>query len=509
MRTSPGSKNFDVGFQSDIARDQLAGNAAFRLKDYIPQNEAPLRKRGGYGYATADLNGISASAAGGGLGWAPFQDDPYLLICTDTGKVIRAPTPSSSSGVLIAAGGPLTMTHRPFWHRDRMILPASMKTAAFTPKKVYSTGPTTYALADIGGTPPQARVGASWGDYLILANGYLAGTLYTRRLWWSSAGNSDVWSTGAGGSWTDFDDAILRVLPMRDFILVWGYSMTWMLRGDTPPPGGNMDIDDLFIGNGTFDGRTVTTYRDSALWANSTGVWKSDGATLTDLCEQGGISLYWKSLVKDLSFDAGWGAAAGILNGHYLISFYNAAGTHVTTLACDLDRAVWTEHSNLKAYMYAERSTGPGTATAVGAEELFFSHLSLPRAGMLSQLWRPTSTNENDADGTAVQPVLETPYYKLNAASLKRLSRVFLTYYLEAGGGAPTLEVDVLLDPWHQTYTLLTPSFPVTPSGLQRLEAFISDKGYGAAFRVRQVGASADTRLAEVELAGHKLEESR
>jgi hypothetical protein len=510
MKTAPGSRNFDLGFQSDVSRDQLRPNAAKRLLDYIPQNEAPLRKRGGYGFGTRDLAEIIGGAAhASGVGWAPFVGDPYLLVVTDNGGVARAPAPSSSSGVLIGTGGPLDMTHRPFWHNDRMILPASMREAANTPMKVYSTGPTTYALADIGGTPPQARVGANWGDYLLLANGYVSGTLYTRRIWASGVGNSDAWTTGAGGSFADAPGEVLRLVPMRDFIAVFGYESTWILTGDTPPPGGDWAFDDLFVGNGTFDGRTVSVYRDYVLWANSSGVWRSDGATLTNLAEQGGVSIYWQSITKDFSWEQGWDACAGIHKGEYWVSIHDENGVFVATLVCDLDRGVWRENTNIDAHMFAERSTGPGTASAVGAEELFFASNQTPRAGTLAQTWYPDATNQSDADGAAVQPVVETPYYKLSTTSTKRISRVFLTYLLENGGADPELFIDVVFDPWSTDYTQLAPSFPVTTEGIERLEAFVSERGLGAAFRVRQVGASADTRIAEIDLAGHQFEGSR
>jgi hypothetical protein len=510
MKTTLGSQNFDLGFNSDQARDQLRRNAAYRLRDYIPQNEAPLRKRGGYGFGTDDLAGIVAGATfAAGVGWAPFVEDPYLLVVTDNGGVVRAPDPDPTSGVLIGTGGPTDMTHRPFWHSDRMILPASMRAGAANPKKIYSTGGITYAIADIAGTPPQARVGASWGDYLLLANGYVSGTLYTRRIWVSSPGNPDAWTTGAGGSWANAPGEVLRVVPMRDFILVFGYSDVWQLTGDTPPPGGDWAFDDLFVGNGTFDGRSITVYRDYALWANSTGVWKSDGATLTNLVEQGGISVYWRSLLKEFSWEQGWDAAAGMHNGEYYISIHDDSGTFVTTLICDIDRVVWREYTNIDAHMFAERSTGPGTADAIGAEELFFASNAAPRAGTMAQTWFPDATNASDADGTAVEPVLETPYYKVGSQALKRLSRVFMTYALENAGADPELFIDVVLDPWSTDYTELAPSFPVTPNGIDRLDAFISERALGVGFRVRQVGASADTRIAEIELAGHALEDSR
>jgi hypothetical protein len=149
-------------------------------------------------------------------------------------------------------------------------------------------------------------------------------------------------------------------LPLLNTTLVWGYNTVYSLTGDTPPPGGNLARKPLFQKNGTFDGRTVVPWRSYAIWANATGVFSSDGATFTDLTEAGGISNYYRSLVSGFAFTQGWSAVASILADRYVLTIRNAAGTVVTTLVCDLNRKVWTEWTNIQAG--TSRSARPARA---------------------------------------------------------------------------------------------------------------------------------------------------
>lgn len=502
-------RNFDLGFQSDYSRDQLPRGAAYRMRDWIPQLEAPLRKRGGFIFVTSDLNALSSATYMSGVGWAPFEGDPHLISISETGKVYRNTAFTGLTGAFIGTTHGQRMTHRPFWHKDRMILPAQMDAAAANVYKYYDSGGLVYTTAVLGGTPPQAAGGFSYGDYLALFNGYVGGTLYPYRMWFSGVGNPESWVTsGASASYWDFPEEVIAALPLRNVIIVWGYSNTWMLTGDTPPPGGNFARRTLFSGNGTFDGRSVATWREYAIWANNSGVYRTDGATLTDLTKVGGISNYWRALVSAFSFQQGWSAAAGIIRGEYVITIRNAAGALVTTLHCDLDRQTWHESTNINATMYAERSSGPGTATVDGHEELFFSHAAYPRSGALSTLWTPSATYALDGDGTAVLPVLETPFYKLGSEGLKRLRRAYVTYDIRTAGASPYLQAAAIFSPEDAAYENLSPTL-VTTTEQQREPVEVRERALGIGLRLTQVGASADTRLAEIELEGHVLEGSR
>lgn len=477
------------------------------MRDYIPQLGAPARKRGGWSHSSQDLNAIgiqSASTYMTGVGWSPFPDDPHLIGISDLGKLYQIKQYDDTGGTFIADLGFVPLTHKPFWHKDRMIITQGLSGPAATPKKYISTAG-VYSAADLGGTPPQARTGFSWGEWMALANGYVSSVLYNYRIWFSGIALPDSWSPGT--SFWDVPGEIVVAVPMRSVILVWGYSNVWMITGDTPPPGGNLATRDLFQGNGCMDARSLALHREYAIWANNSGVWKTDGATLTDLTESGGISQYWRSLVSTFNQETGWSAAGGVIHGYYIITIFDNNGTYVTTLVCDIDQQSWNEFTNFPAAMYAERSSGPGTATADGHEELFFANRSIPRASLASTCWSPSSANASDADGIAVQPEIETAFSKLETTGLKRVRRVYVTHDVRSAGASPSLAVSVITSPESSSYTSIG-SFPTTTKQ-ERKAVDVRRQTLGVGFKIAQVGASADTRLSEVELEGWPLEESR
>jgi hypothetical protein len=265
----------------------------------------------------------------------------------------------------------------------------------------------------------------------------------------------------------------------------------------------------LWAGQGTFDGRSVVPWRDQAVWANAQGVFMSDGSTLIDLTFQGGISLYYRSLISGFAFSQGWSATGGIYRDRYVLTIRNAAGSVLSTLACDLQRRVWTEWTNFPGGVFAHRSAGPGTSLFGGDEELFFAHTSLPRVGKVSSLWTPSTAFAADADGTAVLPSLETGFYKLDTDALKRLRRLFVGYDIRTAGASPLLQVSAVLSPeLGLAYTALSDILPTT-TRYRRKQVRVGKQGLGLGLKIQQVTASADTRIYDIGIEGHPMDSSR
>lgn len=520
-RTIPLSENFDQGFVSDLSRDELGKSAAFRMRDYIPQLESPLRKRGGWAYGSPDLGaigGTAASVASGG--YLPFPGDGHVVAVSNAGSLYQLKRFDGAGGATVTDTGDTAIVPSwpIFWHKTGTkaygIILAGLSQTGRVPKKYFdTTGAGAYQSQPLGGTPPLARMGFSWGDYLVLGNYYdpTSPTTLTNYRWaFSAVGNPDSWTlSGVNASTWDFPEEIIAGAPVRNAILAWGYDNCHILTGDTPPPGGNLSRKILFAGNGTFDGRSVATWRDYAIWANSAGVYSSDGATLTDLTADGGISVYYRALVQGFAFTQGWSALGGIYRDRYVLTIRNAAGTVVTTLVCDLVRKVWTEWTNVQAALFFHRAAGPGTALIDGSEELFFAHLSQPRLGRVSTLWTPSATYASDGDGTAVLPSLETPYYDMGNESLKRIRNLYLKYDIRTAGASPLLRVSYTLDPTPgAAYTVATPDL-ITTDVQKRRSVRIGKSGLGVGLKIDQVGMSADTRLYGIEAEGHGWEASR
>ena len=537
MQITLAGRNFDAGYKSDIARDQLPLGAAYRMFDWIPQLGAPLRRRGGWAYATGDLSALSACSNAAAVAWVPVPGDPHLMIVSDNGKVFGDRNLTTAVGFFPTGGatGFTSVTQRPFWFADLqgMVILQGLIGTPQAPKKYTGPGGGPYTVAALGGSPPLASVGAAYGDWLLLANGTISGTRYANRIWNSAVGQPEVWNTST--AFFDMPEEVLRVVPLRSTILVFGYRQLWILTGDTPPPGGNWTKLDSFA-TGTMDGRSVVPYRDTVLFANNMGVFQTDGYTITDLAEQGGISQHWQELVSDFNFSIGWSACAGIFQGYYIVVVHDNAGALVTCQVCDIQKRVWFEFSNVNAHMFAERQSGPGTANADGHEELFFAHATTPKAGMLAGCWVPNITA--DGDTAPVEPKIELPFYKLGSTGLKQIRSVWITHDLRAitqsnyakvnstfasytalkagvstygalvhfwDSGAifpPTLRVEGALTP-DGDYSVL--GYLDTTLQEQRRAVWVRKRALGVGLRISQINPSYDAKLVEIEFEARPL----
>ena len=384
------------------------------------------------------------------------------------------------------------------------------------PKKaVLSGGTVTVSQLGPGGTTgaPMARTGFTWGDYLVLGNynDPSNSNALLNNTWAFSpvdAPNS-AWSLGASGATFSFPEEVLAGVPVLNSILVFGYNNCWLWTGDTPPPGGNMARKLLFAGLGTLDGRSCLAWRNYAIWANAAGIYQSDGATLTDLTADGGISVYYRQLISGFAQTQGWSMAAGIYRDHYVLTIRNASNVLVTTLVCDLTRKVWTEWTNINGLLFSQRPAGPGTTLFGGDEELFFAHATQPYVGKVSSLWTPSQTYQADGDGTAVLPVLETPFYRVGAYDQKRIRRVYVGYDLRQGSGGVGLKVSQVLTPEpNASYTTLSPNMPSGTKYIRKNQR-VGKFALGIGFKFELSAAAADAKLYSIEADAHPWEPER
>lgn len=482
------------------------------MVDYIPEDGSPLRKRGGWGLASTDLSALSSCTRMNAVAWAAFPTASHLIAVSDNGKVYRmgpGVTIDGTAGTFVGSITPVPSS-RPFWHKDRIIIPQGIGLTATDPVKYYDSGGSTFTTAAVGGTPPRARMGYSYGDYLALGNGYDPGSAYalnTRRLWYSNVGDPDNWNTSASGSFMDLPDEIVGGVALRTAQLIFGYSVIWIITGSIPPPGGDFVRSTLF-NVGCFDERSIATWREFVIFANASGIWRTDGSTLTDVTKEAGLSILWRALVSGFNYGAGWKAAGGVMFGQYFCTITNAAGTNVVTFVIDLTTMVGTMASNIQTMMYAQRVSSAGTTSEAGSEELFTAWYGGPRATRLSQIWTPASANRNDGDGIAVKPTLETPFYKMGRTEEKRVRNAYVGYDLRDGGEGPKLAVGWALSPELETYTEQAYQFPAGTK-FDRKRVDIRKRAEGFSLKIRQTAASADTRISEIEGEGWPVEASK
>jgi hypothetical protein len=512
--------DFRLGYQSDSPRDSLPSGVAHRMFDFVPSLDVSLDRRGGWEYASKDLNKVASCSAISGLAWAPFSlgtspSAPCLIAVASNGEIFADATGDTTGGTYIANStflGP--MTHSPVFSvaggSEYMVLPAPRGETRDV-GGITSNGSGGYTLTHpIGSGAPQACVAATFGEFLLLANGYISGVNYPNRIWISGVGDATSW-TATGSDFFDIPGEIVAMIQIRAGLIVFGYTNTWLITGDTPPAGGNWDREIIMHGNGCMDARTVAVHQEYVIYANNTGVYKTDGIAPVDLTLEGGIKNRWRSLVSDFTPDEGWSASAGVYGNFYLIVIHDPNGNFVTCQVCDLTREVWFEFTNFPAAMFAYRAAGPGTSTKSSSEELFFASLNEARVNAVSNCFTAASNNPWDDDQNDIEPVLETPYWKPGGASKKQIKQGRFTYDLRMldDRSDPYFGFEYVTSPEDEAaYTPLTSTLPST-SAVSRRSAQIRQRALGLGLRITQHGRSTATRLEDMELDLSLLEASR
>lgn len=464
------------GMQRDASRYDVT---AWNLVDWIPGLGAPLRKRGGWTYGS-DASGGGAVDADA-VSYAPFTTGDKLVLIDNLSALY---TVNLSTNALTSIGTVVQPGQQPFVHRDKLIIPAYDGSVA--PK--YYDGAST--VGNLAGSPPSAKYGCVFKDFSVLA----ATPAQPTALYFSDPGDPTVWDTTNSVWKTSYP--VTGVAPMRNAILIFSSGHTERLRGSIPPPNSDFVLEPAFD-HGCIDARSIATYGDFVIFASTEGVFLTDGAVPVDLTVAGGISTYWRDTMR--SYASGWHIAAGVYAGYYIISIMNNF-SFVDCLVCDLNRRQWFRMANVKGYMF---SHALGTA-----EELYMASAASGRVIKLSSCWNPSGTVKNDADGTAVAPVLETPFYRgltriyrrwVPSQGYETWKNAYLSYDLrDQASDDPTLTLQYIRSPELTSYTTAGAAIPETTKA-SRVVRKLGFRERGIAFKVFQTGASADTVLHSIE----------
>jgi hypothetical protein len=253
------------------------------------------------------------------------------------------------------------------------------------------------------------------------------------------------------------------------------------------------------VGLGDFSSWSFAGTDEFVCFADDSGVHLTDGASVADLTEQGGFKSYWQEVVAPNS--------NGVYSGGFFRGYYFVApndGTEIYVVHVTSRR--WFVFTNIDARCFA-RKTG-------SSEELFFGMNNTARVASLGATFNPTGANEYDADGTAVTPMIETPYYDLGQ-SKSTVRKVFFNYDLrDADNDDPILTASYILSPELTTYTNVVgqggAAYPLPEVAERtRVRRLIRKAAFGIAFKLEQSVGSASTRIYSIESEAHGREDSR
>jgi hypothetical protein len=490
--------DFSLGMRRDDPRDNMAPGSLWDMKDYLLNFGAPLRKRGGWTYESEDFTAARAGASDTytyHVGYIdPSASSASVMVVDSEGFVYRV-NPSSGTSTSIGSPTGSEVIGQSFVHRDLWI--GSVANAeGFRPRTWDGTTYTTTSSP-----VPFSRGGCVYKDYTVIVDGTTGG-LTANRIYFSDPGDPTAWSN-IDVSFFDFSDKVRALVPLRESLFVFTENFVSRLRGNIPPPGTDMALDDPFYPQGVHvqpnEWRAITRAVDEVIWANREGVFISDGAAIEDLTWLGGIRSYWQELIAQ--FTAGQAVIAlGYQNGYLFVTLHSAnpaPPTYLDTLCCDVSRRVWFRLANIRAFDYVG-----------GGGELYFAVDNDQRVGGLVGIFDPDS-NKNDANGIAVVPSIETPFYFANPPGKKSFKRVYVTHRTsDAASDNPLHTVSYIKNPHTTSYTNISRTIDEAAE-MARVRRDLGFNSLGVAFKIVQSNASFETQIYDLEVEAHLRTTSR
>lgn len=467
--------------RQDTPRDQLPSGAVWNLQDFIPQTlGSPLRKRAGWTYQSVDLGSPLTAIAYGNY------TTVNMLVTVHANLQAQTVDPATGVGTLrgSVSSSPIS---KPVLYRDYMMLPAS--NGASSPSVIFRDG----TFATMGGSPPPGKFVAIYKDRVLLAGSNASPT----NVYFSNPGNPNLWDTT--NSFISTSLPVTGLAALRNAVLVFHAGTTERIRGNVPPPNTDMTREPAF-NVGCVDARSIAFYGDNVIWVDQAGVWISDGAVVENMMESGGMQSYWLSLMA--SRTSNWTISGDVMRGAYWLVMMDGS-TLIDCMACRIDSRNWTRMTNVPATMFA-RQIG-------GIEEMYFASPTNNRVCRMSSIFSPTDSTRVDANGVAVTPVLETPYFFGKDYGLKRWKNLFFEFRLDAGTAspAPLVRVSYTADPSGAAYTAFPDTLaPNNASSRTQIPVRIPPSR-GIALKIQQLNQSADFRLHEIAADVHEMEKSR
>lgn len=466
--------DFELGFKQDFSRDDMPHGAVWDVLNYLPRLGAPLRKRGGWSYASNDISATDGTVTNmRAIGWAPgFAAGSRLFGVSQNSKLFKVN--ESTLGVTsVGALSGLPLSAMPFY-RSKLYIPGGPG------NNVWTYDNTT--LAAIGGTNPQTPYMTVYKDRMVGAG--KSGS--ESSLYFSNAGDGGTWDLT--NSFINADYPVVGLASLSSAIMIFTTQGIDLLRGNTPPPGSDM-IRDHKWDIGCLDARSIAYYEDKVIWADDTGLYMTDGATNPEnLCTSAGIRAYWAT--KMSTYDPStWSIGGGVYGDYYMLSVQNS-----TTIVFQI-----LYHVPTRSAYRTDSAVATMFVRAQGSvEELYFASRGSPRLGKISSFFSPTASTKNEASGQPVQPLLDTPYYYYKRGT-KQWVRGYLTHDTrDAASDNPVQQLSYAKSPELTSYTNAGTAMPESTQ-MKRDHRSLGFASEGVSFRIQQTNASSDTRIYAIE----------
>lgn len=404
--------SFSRGIVRDLPRNAIPPGGAYDILDFFVDRPGVAYKRGGSSFQSGELVDEVVVVA---VAAPEYPGDPRVIAIGSDGadRTLYDVTGSSPEPGIDVNGAQPTENPPTVFLSDTigaaMILCDGLDTeddGYYQPQKVYLSGGNV-AVADLGGTPPNARYSCFHLSYLVLANGTAGGEEHQNRLWFSPVPDmEDTWDVD--NAYIDVNGAITGLASVQGVLIVFTRGTCMRVLGSVPPgtTGEDMELQPLG-GVGCIDARSIVQMNNLVYFANEHGVYFTNGSgfeSITEKSDSTGISQLWSEAIAGFAPALGAVVCCGVwLNTFLFVTIRQVDETTHQFLYFDTRQSWVRLGDSVAATMYATRFAPNGEIYAGCA------NLTSPvRLLKLSGMFDPGSGNIIDADETPIEGLIET-----------------------------------------------------------------------------------------------------
>jgi hypothetical protein len=432
------------GMTRDFAVDNLPEGYLWNLVDAIPNRKgARLDMRGGWSY--------HGSATYGGLIWggyyAAFNKGEKLLVVANS-KVWDVHL--TTGAITDEDTAPATMLQNGVKLHDKIYFMDGA--GLILPREVAYDG-TNVTNIPIHSSGPKAKVGVAYRNRLVLGGDPAQPQRISFAPTKKDGGPTSAWDVT--DAWIDTSNPVTGLAAMAGQMLVFHPAAIERVRG-TVPPGVDV-VDDMYTETltdqvGCVQPQTIVPWRENIIFADERGVFITDGSTVRNLIELGGMGDFWRSAYGNRIL-SGPSVSCGTFLDFLLVTVICSIDgqTIPFTLVCDLGSRAWFRFRNYHATCYIPSESS--------IEEAFCGHYTTNRLMKTSPMFQDQipvvspPPDYVDGDGSAVYTRIATGFKRLSKEEgLKRIRNVLVSYHHESEVRAPLatgLKIEYLIDPPH------------------------------------------------------------
>ena len=410
------------GMTRDYAVDSLPSGYVWDMKDFIPQRRGTrMESRSAWQYFTPNFG---VTLWGGYHARFAKAERLYWLAAPPAGAtaIVNYIDPLSGAITVGIDSGLASMRQNGVMLRERVYFFDHTETVL--PIWISYDG-VTQTNGSIHASAPKAPVGVAYKDRLVLGFG---SDIYFSPL--ETAG-------GPLGAW----DAISKIgvsktvsgfAAMPGKLLIFHPSRISRLIGQLAPEtdvDSDMYVDTLTDQVGCTIPQTIVYWNENVCFADERGIYMTDGASVRNLTEQGGIGDFWRDIFAARApFPS---VSAGIYFDYLIVSVLGATGQN-WLLLCDLNTKAWFRFTNFaaQAMVPSEGSFEENWAGLVGGRLSKISDMfaGTTLADPSVELYVGPTNDQVDGNALPVLAEVQTGWNRLGDEARKQIRFVFLSY---------------------------------------------------------------------------------